>query len=383
MTIMKTRLVQSAAALLLACAAPWAAADITVGVVIPMTGPGSSSGAAMKNGISLWPKTLGGENVQVKILDDATDPTTGVKNLRRLVDEDHVDVVLSSSATPVAAAMGDVVEETRTVQLALSPVPPLASGKDHWVFRMPHSSTVMTTGILAHMQRHGVKTIGFLGYSDTLGEAFLADVNKQIAAHGIKLVDVERFQRSDMSVTAQALKLVSAKPDAVLIVAAGAGAAMPQLGLAERAYRGRIYQVHSAASRDYLRVGGSAVNGAFVSAGPALVPELLDAKNPSKPVGTDFVTRYEKAFGAGTRNTFSAHAYDVSLLLDKAVPIALKSGKPGTQAFRDGLRAALETMGKVVVTQGVYEFSPSDHWGFNADTPVILKVVNGDWVVDQ
>jgi len=227
-------------------------ADLTVGVVLPLTGPASGLGIPVKNQIALWPKTIAGENLKVVVLDDATDPTTGVKDTQRLVTEDKVDVIIGSAATPVAIPMADVAAESGTVQLAASPAG-LPPGKDKWTFRLPQSNDVMAYAVVQHMKSQKVKTIGFLGYTDAYGESWLRDFTAKAEPAGIKVVAAERFARTDTSVTAQALKLATANPDAMLIVASGSGAAMPHKAIVERGYKGRIYQTHAAASRDLMR----------------------------------------------------------------------------------------------------------------------------------
>jgi len=371
------KLLAAAAAALAACVAH---ADITIGVSLPLTGPASGLGIPVKNGIALWPQSIGGEPVRLIMLDDATDPTVGVKNARRFVSEDNVDVIVGSAATPVGVAMADVAAEAKTVQLSMSPIP-LPEGRDAWSFRVPHSSAVMAHAVIEHMKKNGVKTVGFIGYTDAYGETWLKDMTSQLAAAGIGLVATERFQRTDTSVTAQALKLVSANPDAILVVASGSGAAMPELNILDRGYKGRIYQTHAAASRDLMRVGGKAVDGTFVVSGPATVAEQLPDGNPSKPHALKYVAAYEKVYGPGSRNQFAAHSYDALLLLERAVPQALKKARPGTKEFRAALKDALETGGPLPVSQGVLDYTPKDHWGFTPDTGVILKVVNGDWKV--
>ncbi|HWH82873.1 MAG TPA: ABC transporter substrate-binding protein [Burkholderiaceae bacterium] len=377
---MKTVRTLLAATTLLLVAAQ-ARADLTIGVCISLTGPTSALGIPTKNGIELWPKTIGGEKVNVILLDDATDPTLAVKNARRFITEDKVDVIVGSVATPLAAAMSDVATEGQTVQLMLSPVN-LPEGKGAWSFRMPQSTAVMAIPIVEHWKKTGVKTYGFLGYADAYGEAWLKDIQPAADKAGIKLIATERFARSDTSVTGQALKLVSANPDAILVVASGSGAAMPHKGLVERGYpKGKIYQTHGAASRDLMRVGGADVEGSFVASGPAVVAPLLPDSNPSKALGVKYVTDYEKAYGKGLANQFGAHAFDVVIVLDKAVPLALKKGKPGSQAFRTALKEALETMGRTPVSQGVLNFTATDHFGYTPETGVLLKVVGGEWQV--
>jgi branched-chain amino acid transport system substrate-binding protein len=362
-------------------AAGGALADITIGVSLPLTGPASGLGIPVNNQIKLWPATIAGEKLKVIVLDDATDPTNGVKNAKRFVTEDKADVIIGSVATPVAIPMAAVAAEAETVQLALSPIgrPP---GKDGWTFRMAQSNPVMAHAIVGLMKKQGVKTVGFLGYTDAYGESWLKDFTAEADKNGIKVIATERFARSDTSVTAQALKLVAANPDAMLVVASGSGAAMPHMAIVERGYKGKIYQTHAAASRDLMRVGGKAVEGAYVVSGPAVIAEQLPDSHPSKAAAIQFVQQYEKAYGAGSRNQFAGHGNDTLIVLEKAVPLALKSGKPGTKEFRAGLRNALETMGRTVVAHGVLNWTKDDHWGYTLETGVMLKVVNGDWKVE-
>jgi branched-chain amino acid transport system substrate-binding protein len=367
------------AASLAAAFAGAAHADITIGVSISLTGPTSALGIPTKNGIELWPKTIAGEKLNVIVLDDATDPTQAVKNARRFITEDQVDVIVGSVATPVAAAMSDVAAEGQTVQLMLSPVN-LPEGKGGWSFRMPQSTAVMAIPIVDYWKRNGVKTYGFLGYADAYGEAWLKDIQTAADKAGIKLIATERFARSDTSVTGQALKLVSANPDAILIAASGSGAAMPHKGLVERGYaKTKLYQTHGAATRDLIRIGGADVEGSFVSSGPAVVPYLLPDSNASKAIATKYVADYEKAYGKGNANQFGAHAYDVVVVLEKAVPLALKKAKPGTKEFRAALKDALETMGRTPVSQGVLNFTAADHFGYTPETGVLLTIAGGDW----
>lgn len=375
----KTRTTRLIAALALAFAATQALADITIGVSLPLTGPTSALGIPSRNGIELWPKTIGGEKLNVIILDDATDPTIGVKNARRFITEDKVDLILGSAATPIAVAMSDVAAEGQTVQLTLSPID-LPEGKGGWSFRLPQSTTVMAIPIIDYWKKTGVKTFGFLGFSDAYGESWLKAINAQAEKAGIKSVDVERFARTDTSVTGQALKLVSANPDAILIVASGSGAAMPHKGLVERGYpRAKLFQTHGAATMDLIRVGGKDVEGSFVSSGPALVANLLPDSNPSKQLGLRYISEYEKAYGKGSANQFGAHAFDAYIVLSRIVPEALKKGKPGTKEFRTALKDALETVGRIPVSQGVLNYTAADHFGFTPDTGVLLTISNGEW----
>lgn len=358
-----------------------ALADINIGVSLALTGPGSGLGIPMQNQFKLFPKTIAGEKVNLIILDDATDPGKGAANARRFVTEDKVDVIIGSCITAVAAAMSDIASEAGTVQMAGSPVG-LPPGKDKWVFRLPQSNTVMGHAVVEHMKKQGIKTIGFLGYTDAYGEQWLKEVTPLLETAGIKIVATERFARTDTSVTPQALKINAANPDAVLIVASGSGAAMPHMAMVDRGFKGKIYQTHAAATQDLMRVGGKAVEGAYVVSGPAVIAEQLPDSHPSKAVAIDFVQKYEKAVGAGLRNQFAGHAYDAQITLEKVIPVALQKAKPGTPEFRAAIRDAMETMGRTIFAHGVMNWTPTDHWGFTNETGVMLKVVDGKFKVE-
>ncbi len=378
---MKTHALKALAAAAALAACGTALADITIGVIAPLTGPASGLGIPVGNEVKLWPKEIAGEKLNVILMDDASDPTQGVTNAKRFVSQDKVDVIMGSVATPVAAAIAQVATESQTTQIAWSPVA-LPPGKDHWVFRLPQSNAVMGYAVLEHMKKQGIKSVGFLGYSDAYGETWLTDFKPMAEKAGIKFGPVERFARADTSVTGQALKLMSANPDAILVVASGSGAAMPEMALRERGYKGKVYQTHAAATRDLIRVGGKAVEGTFVVSGPAVLAEQLPDAHPSKQEAIKFVQQYEKAYGPGSRNQFAGHAYDSMIVMEKAVPIALKKAKPGTPEFRAALRDAFEHIGRTVLAHGVLNWTAQDHWGYTNDTGVMMKVVDGQFKVE-
>lgn len=372
-------LVAAAAALLMAVPA-WA--DVNIGVTLSLTGPASGLGIPVGNQFKLWPQTIAGEKVNLIILDDASDPSKGASNARRFVTDDKVDMIFGGSITTVSVAVAPIATEAKTTQIAISPVgvPP---EQEKWLFRLPQGFAVMAHPVVEHMKKNGVKTVGFLGYTDAYGELWLKEFTAQAEKAGIKVVAAERFARSDTSVTPQALKLVSANPDAMLVVASGSGAAMPHKAVIERGFKGKVYQTHAAATPDLVRIGGKDVEGAYVVSGPAVVAEQLPDSHPSKAVAVDFVTKYEAAYGKGSRNQFAGHAYDAKIVLEKILPVALKKAKPGTPEFRAALRDAVETMGRTIFSHGVMNWTPTDHNGYTVETGVMLKVVNGAFVVEK
>ena len=365
-----------ALALVLATASAWA--DVTIGVIVSATGPAASLGIPEKQTFALLPPTLGGEKVKYIVLDDATDPSTAVKNARKLTSEDKVDAIIGSSATPTSMGILEVAFEAKTPQIAMAPLPP-AGDKAPWVFTTPQSFPLMAVAMAQHMASNNIKTLGFIGYADAYGELWLKAIQDAAAAKGITVNAVERYQRNDTSVTGQALKLIAAKPDAILIAASGTPAVLPQSTLIERGYKGKFYQTHGIANRDFLRVGGKNVEGTLFPVGPMLLAEQLPDSQPSKKASLEYIKLYEAAYGVNSRSTFGGHGWDAYLLLSRAVPEAMKKAKPGTVEFRAALRDALENVKELPGVHGVFNMSAKDHNGFDGRAAVMATVEDGDW----
>jgi len=362
------------------------AQDIKVGVTVSATGPAASLGIPERNTFALMPQTIGGKKIQYIVLDDASDTTSAVKNTRKLITEDKVDVIVGSTITPNSLAMIDVVAETETPMISMAAsariVEPV-DAKRRWVFKTPQNDQQMAFVIVSHMLGQGVKTAGFIGFADAYGEGWWNEFSKLAETRGIKVVANERYQRNDTSVTGQVLKLISARPDAILIAGSGTPAALPQKTLKERGYAGKIYQTHGVANNDFLRVCGKDCEGTFLPAGPVLVSEQLPNDHPVKKSAVAYVDAYEKAHGKGSVSTFGAHAWDTGVLLQAAIPVALKKAQPGTKEFRAALRDALEGVKNTPGAHGIFNMSPSDHLGFDQRAAVMVQIRDGKWVLQK
>ena len=365
-----------------AVAALPALADIHVGVTLSATGPAASLGIPEKNTIALLPTSIAGQKVDYIVLDDASDTTNAASNARRLIIENKVDVVIGSTTTPNSLAMIDVAAENQTPMISMAAsariVEPV-DAKRRWVFKTPQNDIMMSLAIAQHMADHGVKTVGFIGFADAYGEGWYSEFSKAAGIKGIQIVANERYARTDTSVTSQVLKLLSAKPDAMLIAASGTPAVLPEKTLRERGYHGKYYQTHGVANNDFLRVGGKDVDGTYLPSGPVLVAAQLPPTHPVKKSALEYIAKYEAAYGKGSVSTFGGHAWDAGLLLASAVPAALKKAQPGTPAFRVALRDALENAKGVAGAHGIFDMSPNDHLGLDQRARVMVKIEGGAW----
>ena len=331
--------------LALAAALPLAAiAQIKVGVTLSTTGPAVSLGIPEKNTIALLPKTIAGQSIEYIVFDDASDSSAAVVNTRKLISENRVDVIIGSTTTPNTLAMIDVVAESETPVISLASsariIEPM-NAKKAWMFKTPQTDTMMVLAILEHAATRGMKTMGYIGFNDALGEAFYAEFEKFAEARHIRIVASERFAPRDTSVTGQIVKLVAANPDMIVIGASGTPAVLPARALVERGYKGSVYFNHGVANNDFLRVGGKDIEGMFVPTSPVVVAAALPVDHPARVAALDYVKRYEAVNGAGSVSAFGSYTWDAWLELNQALPIALKKGKPGTQEFRTALKTAL------------------------------------------
>ena len=357
------------------------AQEVKVGVVTSSTGPTALIGISQRNTVALMPTKIGDITVKYISLDDASDVTQTVTNFKKLITDDKVDALIGPSGSPNAMSVIQFAAESGTPMLApvgtASVVLPMTPEKK-WVFKTTQNTDIIADALVKHMVKTGVKTLGFIGLNDAFGEDWLTVMTALAAKNNIKIIATERYQRSDSSVTGQSLKILAAKPDAVLIAGTGAAAVLPEVTLVKQGYKGTYYQTHGAALPAFLKLGGKDVNGTVLAASLMLVMDQIPDSNPSKKVAADYIARYEAMYKEKPA-TFGANVYDAGLLLEKAIPVAAAKAKPGTKEFRSALRDALEQTKELVATQGVYNMTPEDHSGFDERGRELLTVKDGQW----
>ena len=375
-----------AGALALGSAAGALAADLKVGFITSLSGPVSSLGIPYAKGIQaalVHQAEVAGRKITMVQFDDASDPSTAARNARKLIDEDKVDVIIGTAGSPGALAIAAVARETKTplISIANANLP----GEDGaWMVTIPQPAPLMIAAVVEHMKRSGIKTVGYIGFSDAWGDLVYDSLTKAAEPAGIKVLTNERYARSDQSVTGQALKVVAARPDAVITGGSGTPGALPYLALAERGYKGPIFGTHALINPDFVRVGGPAVDGLLAPTGPVIVAEQLPAANPIRKVSMDFRDAYQKVNGAPPTDAFSAYSFDAWLIFADAAQRALATkAEPGTPQFRVALRDAIVTTKELVGTHGVYNFRPDNRYGADERARVVVKLDKGQWKLVQ
>src|SRR5579871_4387246 len=373
----KVLLIAAAAALALsAISATAQTGEITIGISISTTGPAAALGVPERNALEFVPKEIAGVPLKVIVLDDGGDPTSATTNARRFVTESKADIIVGSSTTPPTIAISNVANEAAIPHISLAPFP-VTPERTKWSVVLPQPVPIMGKVLYEHMKAHNIKTVGYIGYSDSYGDLWFDDFKRQGVPMGLTLVDEERFARPDTSVAGQVLKLVAANPDAILIGASGTAAGLPQSSLRERGYKGLIYQTHGAASMDFIRIAGPAAEGVIMASGPVMNPEGQADSALTKKPGLALDTAYETKYGPNSRSQFAGHAYDAFEVLKRVIPTALKTAKPGTPEFHEAIRQAFMSEHEIAASQGVYNFTEKDRYGLDDRSRILLTVRNG------
>ena len=367
------------------CAAAPARADIAIGVILSLTGPAASLGLPEADTIKLWPTTMNGEKVVVTILNDNSDSTAAAAAARKLITENKVDVLIGSSVTPPSLAIVEVAGENRIALMSLAGGGAIVEPQDgnrKWAFKVSPTETIANDLLIDHAVKNGVKTVAVIGLSNAYGEGFIKNYERIAAAKGLKLVANERYATTDTSVVGQVVKMLAAKPDAIYIAASGTPGALPQIELAQRGWKGPVYQTQGVANNDYLRIGGKAVEGTLMATAPVMVAEQLADSDPIKKPAVEYVTKYEAAYGPNTRSLFGASAWDIFFMLEKVVG-GIRTSRPGTPEYRVAIRDGMENLKNFVTAEGWYSMSDKDHNGVDARGQVLVKVDNGRWKLVQ
>jgi branched-chain amino acid transport system substrate-binding protein len=366
---------------------PASAADITVGLITSMTGPGASIGIPYSKGLAaglVYKDEVNGIKVKAVQLDDASDPSTGTRDARKLIEQDKVDVLMGAGATPTTLAIAAVSHELKVPLIALTPTGDIPGDAGSWMVSVPQPPPMMVEAVVKRMTETGVKTVGYIGYNDAWGDLVYNALKKTADPAGVQIVANERYARADTSVTAQALHLVAAAPEVVMMGGSGTPGALPFIALADRGYKGQIYGTHALINPDFIRVGGSAVEGVICPAGPIVVAEQLPESAPTRKISMEYLAAYQKANNEPARGGFAPYAFDAWLIMLDASKRALATGaQPGTPEFRTALRDAIVTTKELVGTHAIYNFKPGVTSGVDERAQVLVKLIGGKWTLMQ
>src|SRR5712672_1414798 len=164
--------------------------EIVIGITISTTGPAAALGIPERNALDFVPKEIGGVPIKLIVLDDGGDPTAATTNARRFVTESKADIIMGSSTTPPTVAVSTVANEAGIPHFGLAPFP-ITPERAKWSLAMPQPVPLRGKGLYEHMKAHNIKTVGYIGYSDSYGDLWFNDLKTQAVPLGITIVGEE------------------------------------------------------------------------------------------------------------------------------------------------------------------------------------------------
>jgi branched-chain amino acid transport system substrate-binding protein len=378
----RARWIISLSAVLIAAAAP-ASAEYKVGFITSLSGPAATIGIPYSRGIAAakeYTGEIGGEAITLIQLDDGSDPSAATRDARKLIEEDKVDILIGTATSTSSMAMATVANELKVPFIAISPIkPPAAENGERWTLAVTQPPPLMVKVVTDRIAQDGVKRLAYIGYSEAWGDFVYNGAKAAEKEGGLQVITNERYARTDTTVTAQILKIMATRPEAVLIGGSGTQGALPLLSLAERGFKGKIYGTPAIVNADFIRVGGKAVEGILASGGPVIVADQLPESHYAKKISLAFRDAHLKANGVPSTDSFAPYAFDAWLIFADAAARAKAKAQPGTPEFHDALREALFSVKNLAGTQGLYNFTPDSSYGVDERSLVLMQLVDGKW----
>jgi branched-chain amino acid transport system substrate-binding protein len=360
------------------------AQDITVGFVTSLSGAASSIGLNYEKGINAayaYQSEVGGHKINLIKLDDGSDPSAATQDARKLAQQNHVDLMIGTSSAPGTNAMLTVAGELKVPFIGISPVSlPIPASGHPWGIAVPQTPNLMVKVIADRMKREDIKTVGFIGFTDSWGDLVYNGAKAAEKVGDPEVTSNERYARTDTSVTAQALKVISTKPDALLDGGSATQAALPLLEMRKFGFKGNFYGTPALLNRDFVRIGGEAAEGVQVSAGPVIVTSQLPDSHFAKKIGTSFHDIFRQVNNAEADDGFSGYSFDGWLIFLNAAKVALKTAQPGTPEFQEALMQAIYADKDLAGVHAIYNFTPNSYYGVDERSLVVVKLVGGKWV---
>jgi branched-chain amino acid transport system substrate-binding protein len=368
-----------AGAALAACAASaaWAEEPIRIGAFLSVTGPAAFLGDPEQKTLEMVVERINaeggvlGRKLLLVAYDDGGDAEKARTFAKRLLEQDKVDLIVGGSTSGTTMAVVPLAEGAETPFVSLAGAVGIVEPVKKWVFKTPHTDRMACEKIFVDLRSRKLSKVALISGSGGFDKSMRAECLKAAPRQGVEIVADETYGAADTDMTAQLTKIRASGAQAVLNAGFGQGPAIVTRNYRQVGLTLPLYQSHGVASKEYVKLSGPAAEGVRLPAAALLVPDLLPATDPQKPVVSAYKRDYEARYKSDV-STFGGHAYDGLWLAVNAIK---RSGSADKAKVRDALEATRGYVG----TAGVVNMSASDHMGLDLSAFQMLEVRNGDW----
>ena len=355
-----------------------AADPIRIGAFLSVTGPAAFLGDPEQKTLELYVDRINasggvlGRKLELVAYDSAGDAEKARSFVKRLLEQDKVDVIVGGSTTGETMAAVPLVEAAGVPFVSLAGAVVIIEPVKKWVFKTPHTDRMACEKVFVDMKARGATRAALISGSGGFDRSMRAECLKVAGKHGVEIVADETYGASDTDMTAQLAKIkANPKVQAVLNAGFGQGPAIVTRNYRQLGIAAPLYQSHGVASKQFVKLSGEAAEGVRLPAAALLVADTLPGDDPQKKVVTTYKKEYEERFKQEV-STFGGHAYDGLMLVVEAMKRAKSTDKAK-------VRDALEQAKGYVGTGGVVNMSSTDHMGLDLSAFRMLEVRKGDW----
>ncbi len=344
---------------------------IVLGQSAAFSGPAAQLGIQFNQGAKLFFDQLnaaggvGKRMVEIRTLDDGYEPDRCAENTRKLIADD-VFALFGYVGTPTSLAAVPLFNQAKVPFFApFTGAESLRQPFNRLIFHVRASYYDETALIVRQLVNLGIKKIAVFHQNDAYGKAGLDGVNKALAEHKLPLAGAATVERNSVDVAAAVEKLVAAKPDAVVQIAAyGASAAFVRAAR-KAGFGGTFYNVSFVGTQALADELGKDGAGVVVS---QVVPSPYQ---PSRQITREFLDAIKKAGDKVQPNYSSMEGFLAARIFTEGLRQAAASGKISRDSFISGM----EGLGTQVISGFPVSFGPNDH---TASSFVEMSMLTGD-----
>lgn len=340
---------------------------IKVGLQAPMTGDNAQYGQDMKNGVELAFQKINsdgginGKKLKLIVGDDKATPSEAVAVVNKMIMNDGVKAIIGGYNSSPTLAAQDVSGPAKVLHLNMGASPDLSKTGNNYLFRVILTGSVYVPAVMKYMsEEKKVKKIAALFENTDYGITMYDAAKVSAKELGVEFAATEKYNPGDKNFSAQLSKIKALNPDAVMVVGLYNEVALIEQQAKQAGLNVQFFSPDdSMYSEQLISLGGEAVeNHIFAS--------MIDLNADTEEM-KEFKKLAEENKIPAQANT--AIAYDAAMALAKA----LEEGKADAEKSRDAL-AKIDYKG----ITGPIRF---DENGDRANTPMIMQVQKGDFVV--
>ncbi|RLD92124.1 MAG: ABC transporter substrate-binding protein [Aquificota bacterium] len=325
---------------------------------------------------------INGQPIQLVFGDTEGDPTKAVAIAKKFIYVDKVVAIIGPTRTGTGMAVKRLVEQAHVPTImTVGGDPVIMGGKFgsyHYVFKTPQRSSIAVKRIYMYLQKKGIKKVAILTSSDGFGRDGRRWLEKLAPQYGLEIIAEESFNPRDTDMTTQLSNIRTKGPQTIICWTIGPAGSIVAKNVKQLGIKVPLIQCHGLPDPKYVELAGDAANGNIMPSTKLMAWQQLPEKDPQKPVIAHFVHLYNDVYHYNKDfpiNTHSGYAWDALMILARA----LKKAGPDREKLRDAIE---ETKGYVGIS-GVYNITPQDHNGLGVDSMIIVKIVEGKWMLED